>query len=113
MASQTGRALTLYGKPPRSLCIYGIITGPLRIEAPRVPCCAVTTHRRLALPYGLRIHHVDGFPLGEGEQLVDGHAVERFVTVSLGIPQVRGAQGIRHLQQWMRRANDRFFLVHV
>jgi len=36
-----------------------------------VPSSFVTTHRRLPLPHGLRIRHVDGFPLGEGEQLVD------------------------------------------
>ncbi len=55
----------------------------------------------LPLPNGLRIRHVDGFPLGEGEQLVDGQGVEGFVAASLGVTQVRGAQDILHLKQRM------------
>ena len=39
--------------------------------------------------------HVDGYPRGEGEQLVDGQGVQGFVAAALGVPQVRRAQGIR------------------
>ena len=83
------------------------------VETSRVLFCAMMTHRRLPLPHRLRIHHVDGLPLGEGEQLVNGHAIEGFVAVALGVPQVRGAQDIWHLQQWMRCADDRLIFVDV
>jgi hypothetical protein len=51
-----------------------------------LPCAA------LLLPHGLQIRHVDGCPRGEGELLVDGHAVQGFVAAALGVPQLQDAQ---------------------
>ena len=50
-------------------------------------------------------------PVGGREQLVDGQGIQGFIAAALGVPQVRGAQGIRHLQQRMVRVDDRFFFV--
>src|SRR5262247_2403476 len=78
--------------------------------------CGCATNRAqpaLPLPNGLRVGHVDGCPRGEGKQLVDGQIVEGFITATLGVPQVRGAEGIWHLQQRMLPVDDWLCFVHV
>src|SRR5262245_52726286 len=67
----------------------------------------------LALANGLRIRHVNGSPRGEGKQLVNGQIVQGFVAATLGVPQMRGAQGIRHLQQRMLPVDDWLYFVYV
>ena len=76
-------------------------------------CATAGAQPALPLPNGLRIRHVDGCPCGESEQLVDGQSLQGFVAAALGVPQVRGAQGIRHVQQRMLCIDDWFCFVHV